>query len=161
MAVSGDFNWRIGNMYGRRTQDVLSGDSGGAALARRWHQQTGLRPLYGRKDQPSGVCTSRAENGMAEVDGISICTQVPEGWKAQAVEVPEWECYSDRGGVHRLVGAVFSTPPSEARPQQGAQAGVQGRRGVGLRLLQLNAPPLSPMAACSTRYGRESCGLRH
>ena len=150
VAVGGDFNWRLGRMYGRRTQDASSGDaSGRAGMARRWHQQTGLRPLYGRQGQPSGVYTSRTENGMAEVDGISICGQVPEGWMAQAFEVPEWECYSDRGGVHRPVGAAFLAPLLEARPPQGAQAEGRGEARGGAAAA---SPRVSPLPYGSAQY---------
>ena len=42
--VGGDYNWRIGTTFRRRTEDAVNDSSGRTALARTWHQQTGLRP---------------------------------------------------------------------------------------------------------------------
>ena len=131
--VGGDFNWRIGTAFRRRTEDAVAIDAGGrTALARTWHQQTGLRPLYGQKGHPSGVYTSRTDTGMAEVDGVSVCGQMPEGWSARALHVPDWDEYSSRGGVHRPVGAAILAPMVDApQTQAGARNGEGQARAAG------------------------------
>ena len=146
--VGGDYNWRIGTTFRRRTEDAVNDSSGRTALARTWHQQTGLRPLYGQKEQPRGVFTSRTENGMAEVDGVSVCGKMPEGWSARALQVPDWEKYSSRGGVHRPVGATVLAPTVD-----GAQAQTSDRRGDGQTRATGALPrPPSPLAYGSAQY---------
>ena len=108
--VGGDFNWRPGRLFGRNTADVSPGSesNGRTKLAKQWHEQTGLRPLYGQKGQHRGVYTSRTANGEAEVDGVSVQKQMPIGWEARALSVPAWNDYSSGDGVHRPVGALIS-----------------------------------------------------
>ena len=117
--VGGDFNWRMGSTFRRCTEDIVRDEAGArTAFARQWHQQTHLRPLYGQKGQRSGVCTSRTSNGVAEVDGISVCKLIPRGWDIEALQVPEWEEYSSRGGVHRPIGVAISAPLMDAAPDR-------------------------------------------
>ena len=131
--VGGDFNWRIFSAFRRRTEDCGRDDGGcRTAVARRWHLQTGLRPLYGQRGQLRGSCTSRTENGYAEVDGISVCGRMPAGWAARALKIPEWEEYSTRGGVHRPVGIAIFAPrlslaSDEHRAENDADKGTTGR----------------------------------
>ena len=133
--AGGDFNWRVRSMFGRQTADTGRGSdaSDRAREARRWHQQTGLRPLYGRRGQPRGVHTSRTDNGSAEVDGISACEQIPAGWTVTALGVPEWEMYSSRGGVHRPVGVTVLPPLVEVAPGGGGVRAPETQRGGGSR----------------------------
>ena len=137
VVVGGDFNWRLLSSFRRSTEDVGEGSDASyrTQLARQWHLQTGLRPLYGQRGQPKGVCTSQTGNGSAEVDGVSVCAQLPSGWTAQALEVPEWECYSSHGGAHRPVGVTVFSPVVDVVPggarENAAEASRGGAAGVG------------------------------
>jgi len=112
IVVGGDFNWRLGTSFRRRTADAISNAaSARTELARQWHLRNNLRPLYGQPGQRAGVCTSRNDKGSAEPDGVSVCKQIPRGWTVGALPPPEWERYSMRGGVHRPMGATVSSPP--------------------------------------------------
>ena len=95
VAVGGDFNWRPGTIFNRRTEDIVR-DAASARTedARQWHLRTSLRPLYGQSGQHPGVCTSRSDNGTAEPDGVSVCKEIPPGWAVRALPPPEWERYS-------------------------------------------------------------------
>jgi len=128
-----DFNWRLLSSFRRSTEDVGGGSDASyrTSLAREWHQQAGLRPLYGQQGQPRGVYTSCTDNGRAEVDGVSVCERVPSGWIARALAVPEWESYSSRGGVHRPVGAAVLSPLVEAVPDERRATGAQQHGGRG------------------------------
>ena len=143
VVAGGDYNWRLGTSFRRRTEDVVGSAAGArTALAREWHLRTSLRPLYGQPGQHPGVCTSRTDSGTAEPDGVSVCKQVPSGWAVQALRPPAWEVYSSRGGVHRPVGCAVSAPLVPEREQQ--QSSVEHDAPT--------APPLSPPAYGSQEY---------
>ena len=113
VSVLADFNWRLFKTFRRRTEDSGSSASNASTrteIARQWHVRTRLRPLYGQRGQLPGVFTSRTTNGMAEVDGVSICKDIPNGWSVEALEPPPWEEYSTRDGVHRPVGCIVVSP---------------------------------------------------
>ena len=115
----GDFNWRLGTSFHRRTEDVIGSAAGSrTSWAHEWHVRANLRPLYGQVGQHHGVCTSRTDNGTAEPDGISVCKKIPPGWAIQALRPPEWEVYSSRGGVHRPIGCTVSAPVLPVLEQQ-------------------------------------------
>ena len=150
--VGGDYNWRVHGAFRRRTEDRGSNASDASTrteLARKWHVRTSLRPLYGQRGQLPGVYTSRTANGMAEVDGISVCKTVPVGWTVDALKPPEWEEYSTRGGVHRPVGCMVIPPllpASGARhsPREGDDcdnSGVAGTQADAGRGSQVNPLP--------------------
>ena len=134
VVAGGDYNWRLGSTSRRRTDDrVTDKQSARMALAQKWHQQTNLRSLYGQDGQRRGVCTSRTGTGQAEVDYINVCKVIPP-WTVEALEVPEWERYSERGGVHRPVGIAVLAPVVDdspaARPEGHARGMPMGGGGT-------------------------------
>ena len=126
VSVFADFNWRMFNAFRRCTEDRGSSASDASTrteLARQWHIRTHLRPLYGQRGQHAGVFTSKTGNGMAEVDGVSVCKVIPDGWSVATLPPPDWEEYSTRGGVHRPIGCIITSPKIEVMGGTGSGGG--------------------------------------
>ena len=126
VVVGGDYNWRLGTCFGRRTED--RGGRGGSGPARTWHLRNDLRPLYGQHGEHHGVCTSRTDSGEAEPDGISVPLHTPPGWMRSALRPPPFDQYSSRGGVHVPLGVVVTPPQTVDLPEQQRRSGVDASR---------------------------------